>query len=521
MKNRRSLRKAIAWISLAAVLLTGCTKASQADITAKSNTERLEDAAVVTLAYTPASQPAQEEVAATPVETVGSTGLRYDEVAVPTSPLYDLLGASTRYSVDLTPKSDIVKIIVDADVYLPNTLEMPTLHVEPRDFTQEEVTKLFNALCGDTVMYKAQEQMTKEEVAERIADVESEMKTATDKDRLKKLESNLAYWKEDYEKAPETVEKQISDGTLEERQLGIGEYLGKYKALDAYEHQEGYYTYGGKAFHVYGQTYDKNTKSSYDFPIGGSIWYIRDQAFGQYLNYNVRKWIADETAVPADAAGLKMTPVEARKLVEAFWTDNGFEDMAVIGVYLTRNSDTGNGGDRKVPDPYGDNSAYVVACGKSIDGILPPPPCPGDPHWGFESCSFTITDNGIENFNWYSPYAYGDVTTENSALLTFDKIDEIFQKMMLVKYDLTGGSNGLTSATSRIDRVALEMSRVTNRKSSEKGLLVPVWNFYGSYYFTYEDGLNFGSDDREEGFPSPLLRINAIDGTVIEPRYGC
>ena len=178
MKNARSLRKALAWIALAAVLLTGCTKASQADITAKSNTERLEDAAVVTLAYTPASQPAQEEVAATPVETVGSTGLRYDEVAVPTSPLYDLLGASTRYSVDLTPKSDIVKIIVDADVYLPNTLEMPTLHVEPRDFTQEEVTKLFNALCGDTVMYKAQEQMTKEEVAERIADVESEMKTA-------------------------------------------------------------------------------------------------------------------------------------------------------------------------------------------------------------------------------------------------------------------------------------------------------------------------------------------------------
>lgn len=369
-------------------------------------------------------------------------------------------------------------------------------------------------------MYKAQEQMTKAEISERIADVESEMKTATDKDRLKKLESNLAYWKEEYEKAPETVEKQISDGTLEERQLGVGEYLGKYKALDAYERQENYYTFTGKAFHVHGQTYDKNTKSSYDFPISGSIWYIRDQAFGQYLNYNVRKWIADETAVPADAAGLRMTPVEARKLVEAFWADNGFEDMVVIGVYLTRNSDTGNGGDRKVPDPYGDNSAYVVACGKSIDGILPPPPSSGDPHWAFESCTFTITDNGIETFNWGSPYAYGEYTTKNSALLTFDKVDEIFQKMMLVKYDISGSGNDLTSATYKVDRVTLEMSRVTNRKSSEKGLLVPVWNFYGSYYFTYEDGHNFGSDDRE-GFPSPLLRINVIDGSIIEPRYGC
>ena len=515
MKNRQSLKKILTWITLVAVLVSaaGCSRASRIDITEKSNMERLEDVAVMTLSTNAADQPSIKE---NPV----SMEAQVAAVSIPYSPLYDLLGASTHYEVELKPVSDIVKITVDADVYLPDTLQMPTLHVEPRDFTQEEVTKLFNALCGDTVMYKAQEQMTKAEISERIADVESEMKTATDKDRLKKLESNLAYWKEEYEKAPESVEKQISDGTLEERQLGIGEYLGKYKALDAYEHQENYYSFTGKAFHVHGQTYDKNTKSSYDFPISGSIWYIRDQAFGQYLNYNVRKWIADETAVPADAAGLKMTPIEARKLVEAFWADNGFEDMVVTGVYLTRNSDTGNGGDRKEPDPYGDNSAYVVACGKSIDGILPPPPSPGDPHWAFESCTFTITDNGIETFNWGSPYAYGEYTTKNSALLTFDKVDEIFQKMMLVKYDISGSGNGLTSATYKVDRVTLEMSRVTNRKSSEKGLLVPVWNFYGSYYFTYEDGHNFGSDDRE-GFPSPLLRINAIDGSIIEPRYGC
>ena len=515
MKHRKPFQKILAWVLLAAVLVSaaGCDKAPRADITEKSNTGRLEDAAVMTLSTNGAAQPAAQENPA-PVETEAAA------VSVPYSPLYDLLGASTRYEVELTPASDIVKITVAADVYLPDTMQLPTLHVTPRDFTQEEVTKLFNALCGDTVMYKAQAQMTKGEVAERIADVESEMQTATDKDRIKKLESNLAYWQAEYEKAPETVEKQISDGTLEERQLGIQEYLGKYKALDAYERQENYYTFGGKAFHVHGQTYDKNTKSGYDFPISGSIWYIRDQAFGRYLNYNARTWIADETAVPAEARGLKTTPVQARQLVEAFWADNGFADMAVIGVYPTQNSDPHLGGGTEAPDPYGDNSAYVVACGKSIDGILPPPPCPGDPHWSFESCTFTITDNGIETFNWGSPYAYGAYTTENSALLTFNKVDEIFRKMMLVKYDISGSGNGLTSAVYKVDRVALEMSRVTDRKSSEKGLLVPVWNFYGSYYFTYEDGHAFGSDDRE-GFPSPLLRINAIDGTVIEPRYGC
>ena len=522
MKNTRSLRKVLVWIILAAMLLSGCSKASQADITAKSNTERLEEAAVVTLAYTP-SQPAQEGPAAAPVETVGSTGLRYDQVVIPTSPLYDLLGASTRYSVEIEPASDVVKIVVDADVYLPDTDKLPTLHVAPRDFTQDEVTKLFNALCGDTVMYKAQEQMTRAEVEERIADVEAEMQTATDPDRIKKLESNLKYWQNDLKTAPETVPAEICDGTLEERQLGINEYLGKYMALDAYEHQDGYYTYWGKSFHVHGETYDKNRKSGYDFPVGASIWYSRDQSFGKYLNYNVRKWITDESTVPADAVGLTMTPAEARQLVETFWKDSGFEDMVVSGVYLvcdnTPDYDYSSANDAN-DDPYVGCHAYVVTSGKSIDGPLTLPADSGDPHWGFESCTFTITDNGIESFNWYSPYAYGDVTTEKSVLLTFDRIDEIFRKMMLVKYDLNGNTNDLTSAVYRIDRVALEMSRVTNKKSSEKGLLVPVWNFYGTYYFTYEDGLNFGSDDRED-FPSPLLRINAIDGSIIEPRYGC
>ena len=318
MKNRRSLRKAIAWISLTAVLLSGCTKAAQVDITAKSNTERLEEAAAVTLAYTPVSQSAQEEAASAPAQTVGTGGLRYDEVAIPTSPLYDLLGASTRYSVELKPTSDVVKIVVDADVYLPDTDKLPTLRVAPRDFTQEEVTRLFNALCGDTVMYKARQEMTRAEVEERIADVEAEMQTATDKDRIKKLESNLVYWKEAYEKAPETVPIEISDGTLEERQLGINEYLGKYMALDAYEHQENYYTYSGKSFHVHGETYDKNKKSGYDFPVGANVWYTRDQSFGKYLNYNLRQWIVDESIVPADAVGLTMTPAEARQLVETF-----------------------------------------------------------------------------------------------------------------------------------------------------------------------------------------------------------
>lgn len=508
MKHRPTIQRILAWITMTALLLASaaCTKAPREDVAAKTNTERLEETAIMTPAPAMQTVSAAAPIIAAPTFT-------------PTGPLYGRLGAPGRYTVQLAPTSPVVTITVDANVYLPDTDRLPTIHVTPRDFTQEEVTKLFQALCGDTVMYKARQQMTRAEILDRIRDVEAELETATDPDRIRKLKDNLAYWQEEYGKAPETVPVEIADGTLEERQLGLKEYLGKYMALDAYEHQDDYYTFTGKSFHVHGQTYDKNLKSGYDFPIDGGIWYDRDQSFGQYLNDNARYWIADESAVPAEAMGLTMTPAQARQLVEAFWADNGFEDMAVSGVYLTRNSDAGLGGGSGQPDPYGDNSAYVVTCGRSILGVMAPVDS-GDPHWSFEGCTFTITDHGIESFNWHSPYAYGNVTTEDSALLPFSAIDEIFQKMMLVKYDLTGNANDLISAVYRIDRVVLEMSRVTNRKSSEKGLLVPVWNFYGSFSFTYENGHTYSSDERQ-GLPSPLLRINAIDGTVIEPRYGC
>lgn len=520
MKNGRSLKHSLLSLGLAALLMgTGCAPTARADITEKTNTERLEAAAAAT-ASLPTARPVPAETEPAAVETGAPATPRYDQVATPKSPLYDLLGASTRYSAALTPASPAVIIVVDADVYLPDTDRLPTLRVTPRDFTQAEVTKLFRALCGDTIMYKGRQQMTRAEVEERIADVEAEMQVATDPDRIEKLKSNLAYWQKDLKTAPEAVPDEVSDGALEERQLGIQEYLGKYMALDAYEHQENYYTFTGKSFHVHGETYDKNRKSGYDFPVGANISYRRDQSFGKYLYYNAAKWIVDESVVPADAEGLKMTPAQARQMAEAFWANSGFEDMVVSGVYLVCDSAPDYDDPSAKDDPYEGCHAYVVTCGKAIGGVLPPPADSGDPHWGFESCSFTITDNGIESFQWYSPYAYGVITTDNSALLTFDKIDEIFQRMMLVKYDEPQGRTDLVSAVYRVDRVALEMSRVTDRKSSEKGLLIPVWNFYGSYSFTYENGHSYGSDQRQ-GFPSPLLRVNAIDGSVIEPRYGC
>ena len=51
MKRKQLIRKILAWVSVTVILLSGigCSKAPQVDISEKTNTERLEEAAVMTL----------------------------------------------------------------------------------------------------------------------------------------------------------------------------------------------------------------------------------------------------------------------------------------------------------------------------------------------------------------------------------------------------------------------------------------------------------------------------------------
>ena len=152
MKTRQLIKKTIVWIGIAMILISGiaCSGPSKVDISEKLNTERLEDAAAVVLTSASDPQFVSEDVVspAGQEDSADETKSAAAEAIVPDSPLYDKLGAPKHYSVELTPTSDVVKITVDADVYLPDTDRMPTLHVTPGDFTQEEVTRLFRALCG-------------------------------------------------------------------------------------------------------------------------------------------------------------------------------------------------------------------------------------------------------------------------------------------------------------------------------------------------------------------------------------
>ena len=504
------MKRVLPVLLIALVMATACAKAPDSAANAQKNTDQ-----IVTIAST-GMEPA---LAPSPAASQSPDSAAAEEPAA-ASPLFDKLGAPSRYQATLTPGTNKLKIDVDAEVILPNAESIPTVRIAARDFSQEEVTKFFNIFCGDTVMYKARTEETRAEIQQRIDKFREELETASGA-RKDKVEENIAYYQKEYDKAPETIADEVTDGTLYEDQLGIQEYLAKFMKVSAREFPD--VNDEGQSFGARNNYYDKNTKSGYDFTIGASIGYTRSPTRYSLLGVNPIEFIADESGVPSEASGdLSFTPVEARDLIEQFWLENGFTDMSVSGVYLAYNHDTETMQLRE-SDDCANRHAYIVTCGKSVNGVVPVSSDViwDDRPWMCECCYFVLNDEGIQQFHWQSPNSYLEIVTNDTAMLPFSRIDEIFRKMMLVKYESEASGNATCKQFSYcVNRVALEWQRILEQGSDDTGLLIPVWNFYGTYDFQYTNGDHFGSDDIVQGFSQALLSINAIDGSVIDPREG-
>ena len=96
--------------------------------------------------------------------------------------------------------------------------------------------------------------------------------------------------------------------------------------------------------------------------------------------------------------------------------------------------------------------------------------------WPYEAISVVIDDTGIIEFNWTSPYTDPEIITEDTNLLPFSDIQNTFEKMIMVKYSYV--EEGALQLD--INSVHLGLMRVTNPEQRDSGLLIPVWDFFGT-----------------------------------------
>lgn len=130
----------------------------------------------------------------------------------------------------------------------------------------------------------------------------------------------------------------------------------------------------------------------------------------------------------------------------------------------------------------------------------------------YEKLLVTVDKDGVAGVRYDAPYVAGETLAEKTNLMPFSKIEEIFDKMILV-YDnnLNDGTRDKTHLTYHIQKVELGLVNIPE-KNAESGLLVPAWTFLG--YAHIESPYDGIVDWCTNGL-KPFLTINAVDGSII------
>ncbi len=136
-------------------------------------------------------------------------------------------------------------------------------------------------------------------------------------------------------------------------------------------------------------------------------------------------------------------------------------------------------------------------------------------YWNYERITFIIDDNGIAELQWKAPYNVLDTVVDSASMLPFSDIADIINdKITIVNdwLDIEGFDITITEAR-------LGFMRVIEQNSTKQGLLIPVWDFFGTYKeYIDRDGEKYTTEIK---CPTrSYLTINAIDGAVIDRQKG-
>jgi hypothetical protein len=133
--------------------------------------------------------------------------------------------------------------------------------------------------------------------------------------------------------------------------------------------------------------------------------------------------------------------------------------------------------------------------------------------WMYEKIRIFVDDDGKYAYMWNGPCTVTKIINDKATLLPFDQIKEIFANMILLKYGDYIGDDASKSISINITKIRLGLVRVTEKDNNQYGILVPAWDFFG----TYDEGNGYpiGYDGYES-----LLTINAVDGSIIDRSIG-
>ena len=447
--------------------------------------------------------------------------------------LYEALGCPKTYVIEIRNDAARVHIQGEAKVILPETEGLPLVYVQAARFDQERVYTFFRALTDGVEMYDIRLVVTRGE----------------DDFRVQFKRSEIASLQKAYKDAPETVSLTINDGTLKPYTMTfLGKNRGTATAVDAISDPFGddagrWFAVNNDADYADAGSYtfiDQDGNEQYFTPHSGSNLMYAAKSGVMVGTYSGGTILADATAAsltgepvafPEDctilgylepeALHLSLTPADARRQAEQLMTACGVTDMAVDGVYLLSDRQEIYGAEYWEPADLAElrakpeHQVYAVRFLRRVAGVpvesffgmsqVKVDDSGYGPEWQYEVLEVAVDDGGIQAVRWTGPLAIEEVVTDRAALLPFEDVRSIFEKMLPVVYANYGADRDWDI---EISEVRLCLWRIFDKNSFTRGILVPAWCFYGAV------------DGRPATNFQPLLIVNGVDGSVIDPLQG-
>jgi hypothetical protein len=482
------------------------------------------------------------------------------ETPAPSEPAMDYAALCAHYGVPERFSATIAKgkltICCDVAVELPEATALPMARVEAGRFSQEQVYALFHTLCGDTPMVLMPQEWDKTYYEQKILDIQAQMATATEASIVDSLKSVIDDFRKKHEAAPAHIDIVSSDGTLQTMDVehdntdaasGTKSYLDA--TADPYNMDN-----TAMLFSVNNDTHYANT-STYSFedddgnlqviaPRSGSrLVFQREGNSIDFGQQGAGSALADVTALSltggaVDDCTLNTTPQQARKTVEQLIAQAGLDDMVIdrVTLYTSRNKELGadleqlaqQGVDISALMGGPETQAYVVRLLRQVSGVKVESTHDSSEtsmdqvsyskEWWYEALTVAVDDKGIANLFWTGPLDITETLTENTAILPWSDIQNVFEKMMPIQY--ASFIDFDTDVRMDITRVSLSLQRIMERDSFSTGLVVPVWNFYGTTTMSKQVSEEETYTNTTDSGYRPLLCVNAVDGSVVDVGQG-
>ena len=468
------------------------------------------------------------------IETVRAEQQEQEEAAATLPPATEQL--PERFQCDFSTSAQNVHVTADVPIRVLTNGTFPVLRVEQRRLTDKERMTVAQRVFGTDRLYIFEEHVTRKDLERWIREMMQEPTPEEKAEWMREENGTEEEWQEMMERRKENIaelQKRYNELPDDDSRAPLKPWDGavpdgtergnqKYEIVsdpmpEGYLSQQDYLT-------VYADGQDRPLEyciaceGEYDVTFAG--FFDGEHKFG------AQQIDPDDFDKPHE--GATVTPNDAIKLVMDLF--DGVLDVAPADVYWANNAATDGDGAGKST-----RWAYLIHFSHNYGGSYTPY-CRSLSFeqnleagyariWRYETLMAVVDGDGnLIAFDWFAPLKVTQTIAESTTLLPYEEIQKIFETQMNRLYANEAYRNG----TITLETAQLGLFRIREKNDMEHGLMVPAWFFTGVFEFSDDtaaqrrsDGLSDSQAKREyKDSLNPLLIINAIDGSIIDPQKG-